>query len=81
MSSWEKCLFRSAHVSIGLFAFLTQSCVSCLYVLEMNLLSALFADTFPHSEVFVFSFCLLWHIQTSLGTAEDKETTLNKCQR
>ena len=61
MSSWEKCLFRSAHVSIGLFAFLTQSCVSCLYVLEMNLLSSLFADTFPHSEGCLFLLFALAH--------------------
>lgn len=28
VSSWEKCLFRYVHFSIGLFAFLTQSRVS-----------------------------------------------------
>ena len=40
MSSLGKCLFRScSHLLIGLFAFLALSCMSCLYILEINPLS------------------------------------------
>ena len=58
MSSLEKRLFRSfAYFLIGLFAFLSLSCISCLYILEINPLSdVLFAIIFSHSVV-VFSSC------------------------
>ena len=65
MSSLEKCLFRSfSQFMIGLLVFLVLSCMSCLYILEINYLSVVsFAIIFSHSEgclftLFVVSFAV-----------------------
>ena len=67
MCLW-RCLSRfSAHFLIGLFVFLILSCVSCLYILEINPLSvALFGyfpfygHTMPNMPNFICHCCLLF---------------------
>ena len=56
MSSLEKSLFRSfSHFLIGL-VFLALSCMSRLYILEINPLSVVsFAIIFSHSEGCLFT--------------------------
>ena len=48
----EKCLFRSlAYFLIGSFIFLVLSCMSCLYIVEINSsLGVSFAIIISHSE-------------------------------
>ena len=61
ISSLEKSLFRSfAHVLIGLFIFLLLSCMSCLYILEINPLSIVsFSIIFSHSKDCLFSLLIV----------------------
>ena len=70
MSSFEKCLFRSfSNLFIGLFVFLVLSCMSCLYILEINPLSVVsFAIIFSHSEGCLFTLLIVsFAVQKLLG--------------
>ena len=59
MSSLEKCLFSSlAHFFDWVVYFLVLSCMSCLYILEINSLSVVsFVIVFSHSEGYIFLCC------------------------
>ena len=61
ISSLEKCLFRSfSNFVIDLFVFLALSCMSCLYILEINPLSVVsFAIIFSHSEGCLFTLLMV----------------------
>ena len=62
MSSFEKSLFKSfAHFLIGL-VFLILSCMSCLYILEINPLSVSFAMIFSHSEGCFFTLLIVYFV-------------------
>ena len=60
--SLEKCLFRPfAQLLIGRFVFLVLSCISCLYILEINPLSVVsYAIIFSHSEGCLFTFLIVY---------------------
>ena len=61
MPSLEKCLFKSfPHSLIGLFVVLVLSCMTCLYILEMNPLSVVsFTIIFSHSEGCLFTLFIV----------------------
>ena len=60
MSSLEKRLFRSfPHFLIELFAFLVLTCMSCLYILEINPLSVVSFAIFSHSEGCLFTLFIV----------------------
>ena len=62
MSFLEKYLFRFfSHLFIGLFVFLVLSCMSCLYILEMNPLSVVsFTIIFSYSEGYLFTLLIVF---------------------
>ena len=71
MSSLEKCLSKFfSHFLIGLFVFLALSCMSCLYILEINPLSVVsFVIIFSHSEGCLFTLLIvLFAVQMLLSS-------------
>ena len=66
MSSLKKCLFSAlAQFLTGLFVFLILSCMSCLYILEVNRLSN---TSFPNVNIFAHSEgCLFILFMVSLA--------------
>ena len=58
LSSLEKYLFKFfAHFSIGLFVFLALSCISSLYILDINALSDVPVANMSFHSVGYLIFC------------------------
>ena len=69
MSSSEKCLFRSlSHFLIGLVIFLALSCMSFLYILEINPLSVVSFAIFSHSEGCLFTLLIVSFVVQNLSS-------------
>ena len=68
MSSLEKCLFDSlAHFLIGSLIDLLLSCISCLYIFEINsLILVSFSIIFSHSEDCLFTLLIVSFIVQKL---------------
>ena len=68
MSSLEKCLFSSlAHFLIESLIFLVLSCMSYLYIFEIDSLSVVsFAIIFSHSEGCLFTLLIVSYIVQKL---------------
>ena len=62
-------MFRSfPHFLIGLFVLLALSCMSCLYILEINPLSVVSFAIFSHSEGCLFTLLIVsFAVQKLLG--------------
>ena len=61
------CLDLTSTFLMGLFVFLTLSCMSCFYILEINpLLVASFANIFSHSEGCLFCLWVFFAVQQLL---------------
>ena len=59
-SSFEKCLSSLAHFFIGSFIFLVLSCMSCLYIFEINPFPvASFSIIFFKSEGCLFTLLIV----------------------
>ena len=67
MSTYSSAIFVSAHYLIGLFVSLILSCMSCLYISEINPLSvASLANIFSYSEGCTLNF---EHAASSIWTS------------
>ena len=68
MSSLERCLSRSSALFfINLFVFLILSCMSCLYILGMNLWSVTsFVNVVSHSAGCLFGLSMVFFAMQKL---------------